>query len=164
MSLLGKWQLVVTAVVAILQVIAMLLVAKWKNSQVRVIKKLEQEVHRLNTGLDQSIQLLHRAHEAIVKIHSAHAFLLEYIRLRPKEEPTEIYFTKHAELSACHAELRGLVIAIGDKELLELERKTYSPRGKPEERSPLLDEMSIRGAAQRLHTRIAELLEATIKG
>ena len=143
---------------ALLQLIAVTIVAIWGIYQIRVTKKLEQEVHRLNIGLDQSIQLLHRAREAVIQRHRAHVFLLEY--KASEKEPTELYFTKLAELSVCNAELRGLAFAIGDKEFLRLVNEGYGfLRQPPTERNITLDEMEIRNRSQRLHTRISQLLE-----
>ena len=140
---LGALQLIVTIVVTI-----------WGIYQIRVTKKLEQEVHRLNTGLDQSILLLHRAREAVIQRHKAHIVLLEY--KASGKEPTEFCFTTMAELSAHNAELRGLAFAIGDENLLGLVNEGYEfLRQPPDQRNIDLDEMTIRNRSQHLHTRIS---------
>jgi hypothetical protein len=146
----------------LLQLIIAVFVAVWSIYQAKFTKNIEQEVHRLNIGLDQSIQLLHRAREAVIQIHKAHVFLLEFNLMEQK--PSEIYLTKHAELSAHKAELRGLAFAIGDKELLKLVNEGYSFSTQPqEERNITRDEMEIRLKSQKLHTRISQLLETTAK-
>jgi len=145
-----------------LQLIVVAIVAIWGIYQTRVTNRLERQVHRLNTGLDQSIQLLHRAREAVIKIHSAHVFLLEY--RPPPSEPTEASTTKFAEMSAYQAGLRGLAFALGDKDLLGLVNEGYEFTGKPlEERNTVRDEAEIRGRSQQLHTRISQLLEIATK-
>jgi hypothetical protein len=151
MSLLDALQLMVVTIVAI-----------WGIYQTRVTNRLAQQVHRLNTGLEQSIQILHRAREAVIKIHAAYVFLLEY--RSQISEPTEIYITKFAEMSANQAELRGLAFAIGDKDLLALVNEGYRFREIPSgERNTIMDEMEIRGRSQKLHTRISELLKLITK-
>lgn len=144
-----------------LQIIVITIVAIWGIYQTRVTKNLEGELHRLNASLDQSIQILHRAREAVMKVHQAHVFLLNYVKyLNDEAFPNEVCATKHAELSAYKAELRGLAFSIGDKELLDLVNESYEfMKQAPEERFSMLPEMEIRGRSQRLHTRISQLLE-----
>jgi len=145
-----------------LQLVTVAIVAIWGIYQTRVTKRLEQQIHRLNTGLDQTIQLLHRAREAVIKIHSAHVFMLEYVD--HQEKPNELYMTTFAERSAYEAELRGLAFAIGDEELLALVNKGYEFDKRPiEARTFWMDEAEIRGRSQFLHTRISQLLEAATK-
>ena len=145
-----------------LQLVVMIIVAIWGIYQMRVTKRLEQEVHRLNTGLDQSILLLHRAREAVIQRHKAHVFLLEY--KMSGEKPTELCFKTMAELSVHNAELRGLAFAIGDEELLKLVNKGYEFLSQPpDQRNITLDEMTIRNRSQHLHTRISQLLEAATR-
>jgi len=142
----------------VLQLVTMVVIAIWQIYSVRAIKKLEQEVHRLNIRLDQSMQRLHDAREAVIQRHKAHVFLLEYQASR--KEATELYFTTMAELSARNAELRGLAFAIGDKELLTLVNEGYDFLGvPPDQRNITVDEMTIRGRSQKLITRISQLLE-----
>lgn len=96
----------------------------------------------------------------MIQIHEAHVFLLNYVQYM--KEPDEIYATKHAELSAYNAELRGLAFAIGDKELLNLVNESYSfIHYSPADRSVVGDEMEIRGKSQKLHTRISQLIKDT---
>ena len=144
----------------LLQLIVISIVAIWGIYQTRVTKKLEGELHRLNTSLDQSIQILHRAREAVIQMHQAHVFLLNYVQhMNDENLPDEVYATKYAELSAYKAELRGLAFAIGDQELLDLVNKSYEFMNQsPEERFSMLPEMEIRGRSQKLHTRISQLL------
>lgn len=142
-----------------LQVIVLAIVAIWGVYQTKVTKSLEQQVHRLNVGLDQSIQLLYRAREAVINAHAADIFMLAYRENQP-EKPNELYMTKSAEWSAYEAELSGLAVAIGDKELLDLVNKIYSFTGKPwQGRDHEMDEIEIRGRSQHLHRRIAQLLK-----
>lgn len=44
-----------------LNLIIIAIVSLWSIYQIRITKRLEQEIHHLNIGLDQSIQILHRA-------------------------------------------------------------------------------------------------------
>lgn len=145
-----------------LQLVTVAIVAIWGIYQTRVTKRLEQQIHRLNIGLDQTIQLLHRAREAVIKIHSARVFMLEYAA--HQEKPNELYMTTFADMSSYEAELAGLASAIGDEELIVLVNKPYEFDGKPiEARVFEMDEVEIRGRSRRLHTRISQLLEAATK-
>jgi len=150
-----------------LQLITVAVVAIWGIYQTRVTHRLEQQIYRLNISLDQSIQLLYRAREAVIKIHSAYIFLLECRAQQDRtqeSEPTETYLTRLAEMSTFQAELRGIAFAVGDKELLELVNKGYDFERMPiEKRNPAMDEMEIRGRSQHLHTRISQLLKAATK-
>lgn len=144
MDLAAGLQILITALLAVVTV-----------RQAWVTSQLERRVHRLNASLDQSIQRLQRAREAVIQENKATVFLAEYVQAlksEGKSELTEAYFEKHAELSACKAELRGLAFAIGDKELLQIVNNF--PRD-----SVMPPEMEARARAQHLHTRISQLLE-----
>jgi len=146
----------------VLSLIASVLVAIWGIYQTYVTKRLEQNIHRLRIGLDQTIQLLQRAREARIKIHQAHVYLLDYQTYF--KDPNEILLEKQSEISAYQAELRGLAFAIGDKELLDLINSGYEFTGVPlSERNVVKDEMEIRGKSQKIHTRISQLLELATK-
>jgi hypothetical protein len=146
----------------ILQLTITAIVAAWGIYQTYVTKKLEQEIHYLNVGLDQDIQLLHRARDAVIGMNQTHVFMLNYRDLR--EDIDERYIEKMAEHSAYWSELRGLGFAINDKELLDLVNKGYEFTRLPsEQRNAMRDEMEIRGRSQHLHTRIAQLLELTTR-
>jgi hypothetical protein len=101
MTLLDILQLGVTAIVAV-----------WGIYNARVTRRLEQEVHYLNVGLDQSIQLLHRAREAVTGIHRARVAIMAYHY--NKRESDDKYIQSQADESAYWAELRGLGFAIND--------------------------------------------------
>lgn len=126
--------------------------------QARVTHELERRLYKLNTNLDQSIQRLHRAREAVIEIHKAKVFLIEYVTAYKNESKTELtdtYFQKQAEASAYAAELRGLAFAIGDEQLLSIVNNFPVDKVMP-------PEMQERARAQHLHTRISQLLlEAT---
>lgn len=146
----------------ILQLAITALVAIWGIYQTRVTKSLEQNIHLMNAGMNQTLQLLHRAREAVIKIHSTHVFLLELTKNNSNN--LEIHAEKFGEMSAYQAELRGLAFAINDKDLLEIVNRSYDfMKQSPEERSIFLDEMEIRGRSQKLHTRIAELIGKTTR-
>src|SRR6266545_6162017 len=148
MTLFDILQLAVTATVAI-----------WGIYQAHRTRKLEQEVHYLNVGLDQSIQLLHRAREAVIGLHRTQVCLLAYhYNGRPVDERS---IQSQAEHSAYWGELRGLGDAINDKELLDLINQGYGVSGRAaDQRSYMVDEMEVRGTSQHLHTRIAQLLDS----
>jgi hypothetical protein len=146
----------------ILQLTVTAIVAAWGIYQTYVTKKLEQEVHYLNVGLDQHIQLLHRARDAIIGMNKTHVFMLNY--RDSGKDMDERYIEKLAEHSAYWSGLRGLAFAINDKELLSLVNQGYEFTRLPsEQRNAMHDEMEIRGRSQQLHTRIAQLLELTTK-
>ncbi|HQU37039.1 MAG TPA: hypothetical protein PLR65_10670, partial [Anaerolineales bacterium] len=125
MELLDTLLLIVTVIVAI-----------WGIYQTYVTKRLEAQVHRLNAGLDQSLQTLHRAREAVIKIHSAYVFLLQYTELQ--EQPDEAFKKAFAEKSVYEAELKGMAVAIGDKELLDLVNEGYRVMKIPDEQRNLI--------------------------
>ena len=151
MNQLDALLLIVTTIVAI-----------WGIYQTYVTKRLEQQVYRLNIGLDQSLQTLHRAREAVIKIHSAYIFLLQYREFQ--EKPDEAYKKAFAEKSVYEAELKGMALAIGDKELLDLVNEGYRVMEIPDEQRNLMrDELEIRAQLRRFHTRIAQLIAAATK-
>jgi hypothetical protein len=148
--------------IELLQLAATIVIAIWGIYQTRVTKKLEREIHYLSIGLDQSIQLLHRAREAVIGMHKTHVFMLHYKELR--NDIGDQYVEKLAEQSTYRAELRGLAFAINDQELLDLVNKGYDFIGIPnEQRNATFDEMEIRNRSQHLHTRISQLLELATK-
>lgn len=116
--------------------------------QANVTHKLEQRLYRLNTNLDQSIQRLHRAREAVIQEQKARVFLVTYVeayKAEGKTETTEIYFKKRGELSAYWAELRGLAFAIQDDELLRYVNQSEDVD------SPMLSEMAARAGGTSTH-------------
>jgi hypothetical protein len=146
----------------ILQLAVTIIIAIWGIYQTRVTKNLEREIHYLTVGLDQSIQLLHRAREAVIGMNKTHVYMLHYKELG--QDIDSNYVEKLAEHSAYGAELRGLAFAIKDQELLDLVNKGYDFTGTPnEQRNPVRDEAQIRGRSQQLHTRISQLLELATK-
>jgi hypothetical protein len=145
------------------------IVAIWSIFQTRLTIRLEKEVQRLNTALNQSLQLLHRARETTIKQQEAEIFLLEYLRwTKDKDNAIDwiLYANKHAELSAAKSELRGLGFAIGDESLLKLinssvqmaDEFAFSDGSGRAITHYEQYEMEVRGRAQKIHTRIAELI------
>ena len=124
--------------------------------------RLEFQVRRLSVGIDQSLQILHRAREAVIKIHGAYIFLVGYVKCQ--EENNELCMRMVAEKSAYEAELKGLAIAIGDKELIDLIDKKYSFISIPiKERDKNLVETEIRAKSELLHMRISQLIKIATK-
>ena len=142
----------------VLQLVVTLILAAVTARQVYVTNKLDQRLYRLNTDLDQRIQRLHRAREAVIQRHKAFNFIGAYIAAganQGKLVPNESYFEKSAELSAATAELNGLAIAIGDKELLAMVEAEGFEEGV--DRNLQAQRQSLH-----LHRRISQLLlEAT---
>ena len=156
MNLLQKGN--VNILLDVLPLIVTVIVAIWGIWQTFVTKRLEQQVYRLNLGLDQSLQILHRAREAVIKIHGAYIFLLQYWELQ--EKPDETYRKVFAEKSVHEAEIKGIAFAIGDRELLNLINKEYA---NPNEKQFRRSEAEIRGHMESVHARITQLIEATTK-
>lgn len=168
-------------IVAILTVIVTVITLGWtiisSRQQARDAKEntkqldqLQRDVDATNRLHDQSVQLLYRAREAVIAIHKAHVYLLDYVAHKESVQKAkndygdekfvveldDPYFTKHAEISAAKAELRGLAFAIGDAKLLEL---VNNPKHMPNSSLGRMEsEMDMRGNSQQLHTRISELL------
>jgi hypothetical protein len=134
-------QIVITAVLGIVTIL-----------QIYVTYRLNIRVRLLDLQLDQSIQRLHRAREAVISRQKAYVYLLEYVKTG--REASEPYFERHADWSAYQAELRGLAFAIDDKELLDLVNN-----GERDSENPTISEINARHQAQLLHTRIAQLLK-----
>ncbi len=126
--------------------------------QAYVTHQLERRLYRLNTNLDQSIQRLHRAREAVIQEHKAEIFLRQYMNAQKERvaEKSDIYFEKHAELSAYSAELRGLALAIGDEKLLSIVDRSPSPPASSDNLQ--IRETDARIRAEDLHARISKLL------
>lgn len=149
-------------ILTLLQLGVTITVAIWGIRQTFTTNRLEKEIHFLSVNLDQSIQILHRAREAIIGMHKAHVFMLEHRQLN--KEFDAAYIAQFSEFSAHWAELRGLAFAINDEELLDLVNKGFSFDGlSSEQRSIVRDEAEIRGRSQHIHTRIAQLLAKTTK-
>jgi hypothetical protein len=132
-------------------------IISWRIS--RTTDDLNQQLHRVNLGLDQSIQRLNRARDLVNKIHEAR--LMNYYYAALEQEVTEDRYIKFVEESVYAAELRGIALAIGDEELLKLINK---PSIVYEDKTPnfMSKEASIRNETQNLHTRIHQLLEQTM--
>src|SRR5262249_21402858 len=124
----------------------------------KITSDLNQEVHRLNTNLDQSIQRLYRARDLVIQIHEVEVyFLYENLRQAAHTEPMSL---KSAEKSSHMAKLRGLAFAIEDKELLGIVNEL---RPLDAEQNIAATEMTIRLHSQKLHTRISQLLQETTR-
>jgi len=147
-------------ILTLLQLGVTITVAIWGIRQTFTTNRLAKEIHYLSVNLDQSIQILQRAREAIIGMHKAHVFMLEHRQLN--KELDDAYLARYAEFSAHWAELRGLAFAINDQELLDLVNKGFTFDGlSSEQRDIVKDEMEIRGRSQHIHTRIAQLLAET---
>ena len=145
-----------------LNLIVIVLLGIWSIYQTRLAKRLDEQIHRLSVELDQSIQLLYRAREDVIKIHSIHLYLLSYGV--SGKDTDDVFNLKLSEMSAYDAELRGLAIAIDDKDLLALVNESYDFYNKPlKDRAFFEDEVKIRSRSQRLHTQISKLLQNSTK-
>ena len=118
-----------------------------------------QKARALNAVSDQPmLRILARLQEVVTKKHEIDIFLLEYVLYG--EMSAELYCMKVAEGSALQAELRGLVIAVGDKELRDLLNVRYKYHNcSKEDGRAMVYEVDVRGKARRLHTRISQLIE-----
>lgn len=128
----------------------------WAIFQTYAVHRLNIQMTQLSTQLDERVKRLHRARELVAQEQASHSFLRFY-REALGDENGDIKFqaTEHAKMMAAKAELKGLANAIGDKALLNVVNEGMNFTG-----DMFLDEVTIRGYAQQLHTRIAELLEA----
>jgi len=136
-------------------------ISAWAVIQIFVTQRFSKSFHVLQTQLDQSLGLLQRARDAAVGTHRTEAYMLEFWK-RCSDPPSHDYMMKSAEFSSSWAELRGLAFAIGDEKLLAAVNNLG--HSDPGTFPPPLDkheiwEMESRGQFQRIHTRIAELLE-----
>lgn len=141
------------------------------------LNKLQKEIEQSNRIHDQKVQRLYRAREAVIAVHKAHVYLINYgqnkvavwaeEQIGKRARPLVLddnYFIKSAELSAAQAELRGLAFAIGDKELLHQVNNPIDNRTSDDKRiNAAFREIDIRANSQHLHTRITELLEIETK-
>lgn len=150
--------------------VVILLAFRYKT-QAEISHRLEHQLKRLNTGLDQSLNILHQAREATIRKHQAEIYLLEWKGLKEQElsgTVLEVYLNKYAEYSAAWAELRGLTFAIGDKELINLVNNTpeirekHNPTETEKAYARTMHEMGVRGYSQQIHTRIAKLIQETL--
>jgi hypothetical protein len=131
-----------------LMVVVSVIAVIWAIYQIYSTHQLDVKLTFLTKQLDQSVQRLHRARDAAIRMHEANVFLIQYVSTNP--QITDVYCQKHAELSASRAELRGLAFAIDDKELLDIVNENLGDT-----------EGSIRNHVQRIHTRISKLIEIT---
>jgi len=129
--------------------------------------RLEQEVHRLNIGLDQRVQRLHRAHELVTGLNISTAHIIGFKSQGLALKVSYQSLLLNAEHSAKVAELLGLAHAIGDKKLLELVARGSRLIGESDEECDLTftqQKENILELSAELHTRISQLLiEATRK-
>lgn len=111
----------------------------------------------------ESVQRLHRAQELVRQTIATELYLLKC--WHNKEDFAKSRLAKlSARQSANQGELRGLALAIDDKEFLKLINKTLDYRRLPDEkRHYMLEEMDLRLHAQQLHTRLSQLLEEATK-
>jgi hypothetical protein len=145
-----------------LNLIVVVLLAIWSIYQTRLTKSLDAKIHRISVGLDQSLQLLHRIRDDVIEIHTIHVFLLTYNHFGLSAD--NLFREKYSQYSALMGEIRGIAIAIGDKELLNLVTQQYEFQDKSlVERILHVDELEIRSRSEKLHTRISQLLESAIK-
>lgn len=150
-------------------ILAILFNAAWGGYLIYVTKGLDSKLRYLSVELDQSIRRLDRARDAAIALHRAYIALLRYAEMaqaigKPLEQVSEIYVERAADYSAYWAELRGLAFAIGDEELLQIiNQELFNPANarRINEIAKARDvaEMDARGAFQKIHTRIAELLQ-----
>ncbi len=134
-------------IVSIISLVIAVLAMAWGIFQTFVSHRLNQELDRLTTQLDERVKRLHRARELVTQRQTAHLFLKFYnSAVGEKDGDAEIRAAERGKYYAAWAELKGLARAISDEELLNLVKDDR-------------DEMEIRAQAQKLHTRIAELLE-----
>jgi hypothetical protein len=122
--------------------------------------KLEYRIQNLATQLDQSIKRLERARELTSLIHEASFWLIFESR---KSSGSEVA----SKVTAHIAELRGLAVVIGDQQLTDLveemlpifalEKNPDAPWTMKEPIEKMNDLM------RRIHTRIYELLQETIR-
>lgn len=129
------------------------------KANTKQLNQIQKEVEQSNRLHDQSVQRLYRAREAVIAMHKATVYLIEYVQAG-KDDGTlrdDNYFTKRAELSAAQGELRGIAIAIGNQEFLNIINQRIHNGWA--ESSPIYAEVEARGYAQELHTQITKLLE-----
>lgn len=153
---------IIALLVVLIPVLGSLAVAVYNVIETRRLagttSELEQRVHRLSVDLDQSIQRLQRVTELtnhitqlrlqinIQKVRDSE-FALDY-------QPDAV---TGAQLDASEAELKGLVLAIGDDDLIKaVTRPEPSATGYVQERTFTM------ARAQTIHKRTYELLEKSI--
>lgn len=122
------------------------------------LSELGYKVQFLSKQIDNSANLLVQARDAVDKHHTAYVFLMNYRQANLEMPDYALQATKLAELSMYKAKLRGLGFAIGDKELLSIINK-----GIDYEQDAIMKEMDMRGRTQKMHTRIAQLLDERLQ-
>lgn len=107
-----------------LDVIVTVALGIWAVYQVRFNNRLERDLHRLTVELDQDIQRLYRARDALIKYHSGFAALSAHraFDLGDGELPKDFekLATLHGMMEAAYYEFYGLVSAIDRPKLSEL--------------------------------------------
>ena len=114
---------------------------------------LNRKINKLNNQLNERVKRLHKAAELVTEKQKA-----ELMTILLPEENSQAKYLHDVDFLAASAHFRGLAFAIGDKEMLDLINQRERPTG-----DIMADEARIRSQAQKLHTRIADLIEQETK-
>jgi len=139
------------------------------------MSRLEGEMHRMQTQPPQAVEIrqtlenrqipetkhtltmLFRARDAAIVWQRSQVFLMEYMRRTENSELIDwsVYASRQADLTVAWAEIRGLALIINDEVLNALLNE-----GKDTEK--ISGELDLRNKAQKIQTRIAELIAQEI--
>jgi len=132
--------------------------AIWAVYHTGLTHRLQTKLNRLVKQLDHSIERLHRAREAVIQYQKAYLFVLGYEKTG--KERDKDYFERNAEIEVYQTELHGLARAIGDDELLRILTEPSASDAKFIDISFAVQQE--RERAERLHTRINQLLDIAV--
>lgn len=125
-----------------------------QSDEVRQTQEIKQLADaRQAEDSKQSLNMLFKARDAAIVWQRNQVFLTEYMRHVEQREHIDwgVYASRQADLTAAWAELRGMAMVIGDEALNNLVQD-----GVNSDRNPV--ELDLRNKAQKIHTRIAELM------
>ncbi|MBZ0303189.1 MAG: hypothetical protein K8J31_25805 [Anaerolineae bacterium] len=94
----------------------------------KLTNDLQRELQRLYVERDQNIHRLHRAREALLSFHASMASMIVLAHFETSQfykVDTESLANLLGNMTARFSEFAGLVVAINDKDLLQLLREMY---------------------------------------
>ncbi len=151
-NLLSVLTLVITACLGI-----------WAIYQVRFNHRLERELHRLNVELDQDIQRLYRARDAIIAWQKAGSKILAFNRQPNASFNVDLLVNALGDVMAGQSEIKGLAYAINDKKLIELAEKLPVPSTEDVTDELYNTDVDMALSAMAIHIRLSELIAETTK-
>jgi len=162
-------------ILGIATLVASIVIGLLQLRQADRMSRLEGEMHRMQSQAPQpveirqtlensqapetnhSLNMLFLARDAAIVWQRSQIFLMEYMRRTENPEMIDwsLYASRQADLTVAWAEIRGLALIINDETL-----NTFLNEGK--DTAKISGELDFRNKAQKIQTRLAELIAQEI--